>query len=167
VSAEHIFLVVLLASALGFGGLASLPVLRSQLEATSLPADEILLESFAVGNVGPGPNALYLVAFGYFAGGVPGWFAACLAMLIPPVLVLPLERLHNRLLHLYRFRAALASLGFAVAALLILASGSLLRSAVHDWPQLLVAVAGAVLLYRGVPPLIAVAGAALIGILVQ
>jgi chromate transporter len=166
-TAERIFLMVLLASALGFGGLASLPVLRSQLESTALPADEILLESFAVGNVGPGPNALYLVAFGYFAGGVPGWLAADVAMLIPPVLVLPIERLHNRLLHLYRFRQALASLSFAVSALLILASWSLLRSAVHDWAQLLVAVAGAVMLYRGVPPLFAVAGAALIGILVH
>lgn len=162
-SPEHIFAVVLLASMLSFGGLASLPVLQSALAGSSLPTDEILLESFAVGNVGPGPNALYLVAFGYFAGGVAGWLAASLAMIIPPLLVLPLERLHDRLVHLRRFRAALVSLAFAVSALLLSASWTLLDKAVSGAGTLLVALVAAALLHRGVPPLVAVAAAALLG----
>lgn len=166
-TAEHVFGLVLLASALSFGGLASLPVLRSQLATTALPVDQLLLESFAVGNVGPGPNSLYLVAFGYFAGGVPGWLAACAAMVIPPVVVLPLERLHGRLLHVRRVRTALTSVGYGISAVLASAAVSLVQSAVHQPVQLLAAVAAAVALFRGVPPLVSVGVAALVGIMLQ
>ena len=162
-SPEQIFATVLLASALSFGGMASLPVLQSALAGSSLPSEELILESFAVGNISPGPNSLYLGAFGYFAGGVAGWALACLAMLIPPVLILLIERLHARWAHRRRFRGALASVGFAVAALLLSASWSLLSTAVDGPLTLVVALLAAVMLHRGIPPLVAVALAALLG----
>ena len=48
---EQVFLAILLASLLGFGGLGSLPVLRSQLSAAGLAPDGVILPALAVGNI--------------------------------------------------------------------------------------------------------------------
>lgn len=155
-STERIFLAVLLSSLLGFGGLGSLPVLRSQLTAAGLAPDTLILHSLAVGNISPGPNGLYLVAIGYFVGGLPGALAASAAMCLPPLLVLPLQRLRNRLIHRRRFRAALQSLALAVVALLCVSSGTLVVHAGRTPLTIAMIVIGTVLLLRKLPPLLGV-----------
>ncbi|HEX5493061.1 MAG TPA: chromate transporter [Mycobacteriales bacterium] len=163
-SPERIFLVVFLASLLGFGGLGSLPVLRSQLVSAGLTPDTLILHSLAVGNISPGPNGLYLVAVGYFIGGPAGALAACLALLLPPMLTLVLERVRSRLLHRRRFRAAMRSLSLAVVALLATSSGSLAVHAADTRLGAVMVAAGAVLLLRRVPPLVGVGLAVVTGL---
>lgn len=159
------FVAVFLASLLGFGGLGSLPVLRGQLAAAGLSPDRVLLSSLAVGNIGPGPNGLYLIAVGYFVRGYEGAAVAAVAILLPPFLVLLLDRLRARLVHLRRFRSALRSLGLAVVALLAQSAGSLAWPPAHDWLGLPMILVGAGLLLFRVPPVVGIVLAVGVGIL--
>jgi chromate transporter len=165
-SPERVFLTVLLASLLGFGGLGSLPVLRAQLATAGLHTDTLVLHALAVGNISPGPNGLYLIVVGYFVAGLRGGLLATAALCLPPLLVLLLARVRARLVHLRRFRAALQSLGLAVVALLATTSGTLVVHAANTWLGAVMAVVGTVLLLRKAPPLVGVAVAVVIGLLV-
>ncbi|HEY1570223.1 MAG TPA: chromate transporter [Pseudonocardiaceae bacterium] len=161
------FVAVFLASLLGFGGLGSLPVLRGQLSAAGLAPDQLLLSSLAVGNISPGPNGLYLIAVGYFVDGYWGAAAATVAVLLPPFLVLLLDKLRARLIHLRRFRSALRSLGLAVVALLAQSAGSLAWTAAHTVLGGVMLLLGTGLLLFRVPPLVGVVLAVGTGLLVS
>jgi chromate transporter len=163
---EQLFVAVLIANMIGFGGLSSLPVLRGQLLAAGLQADALLLQSLAVSNITPGPNGLYVVVVGYFVGGLRGAAIATLAILLPPLLVLPLERIRSRLIHLRRFRAAMYTLSLSVVALLALSSGSLVVHASTDTVGTLMAPLGAALLLLRAPPLVGVVIALAAGVLI-
>src|ERR1700754_806052 len=165
VSPEHLFVAVLIANMIGFGGLSSLPVLRGQLLAAGLQADALLLQSLAVSNITPGPNGLYVVVVGYFVGGPAGAAIATVAVLLPPLLVLPLERVRSRLIHLRRFCATMVALSLSVVALLALSSGSLVVHASTDTVGMLMAPVGVVLLLLRVPPLVGVLVALIAGAL--
>lgn len=154
---EQLFFAVLVANLVGFGGLSSLPILRSQIAGAGMPADTLLLHSLAVGQMSPGPNGLYLIAVGYFVAGVPGVIVATAGILIPPLLVLPLERMRARLLHLSRFRAALHSLSLTVVALLVNSSINLAQHASTDVFDAVMTAIGTLLLLRAAPPLYAIA----------
>jgi chromate transporter len=162
---EHVFVAVLAASLLGFGGLGTLPVFRSQIEGYGVShVDALLLPAVAVGNVSPGPNGLYIIAASYFLAGIPGTLVATLAVAIPPFLVLALDAARARLIHLDRFRGMLRSLGLGVVALLFVTDWSLVRNASTDPHRVVVLAAGAVMLLRRVPPVVGVAAAILAGL---
>lgn len=164
-SPERVFLAIFLASLLGFGGLGSVPVLRSQLAAGGVSPDAVILPALAVGNISPGPNGLYLVAVGYFVGGVVGALLSVLALIIPPLLVLVLEKMRARLIHLHRFRGALSSLSLAVVGVLAVSTVSLVRHAGTNVYGIVFIVVGAAFLLRRVPPLVIVAVAVVVGVI--
>jgi chromate transporter len=164
VSISQLFLVIMLASVFSFGGLGSLPVLQSELSSKGISPDDVVLPALAVGNISPGPNGLYLIAASYFIKGITGSLVACVAVLIPPFLVLLVERARRRLIHLPRFRAMLRSLALAVVALLVVTDWSLVKHAVQVGPlsAFVMAVGTAMLLVR-VPPLVGVLFAIAVG----
>lgn len=162
---EHLFLIILVTSLLSFGGLGSLPVLRSELSAAHIAPDGLILHAVAVGNISPGPNGLYLVAIGYFLDGPMGTAVACAALLLPPLAVVALERIHSRLIHLTRFRSALRSLSLAVVALFATTSGSLASHAAHSPLEVAMVLIGALLLRSRIPPVAIVAAAILVGLI--
>ena len=167
-SLETLFVTVLVASLLSFGGLGSLPVVRGELLAAHIPPDGLILQSLAVGNIGPGPNGLYLVAIGYFVAGPLGALVGAVALLLPPLLVLVFERVRARLIHLPRFQSALESLSLAVVALVATTSGTLASHALHSPLEaaMVVAAAAVLLLLRWVPTIAVVVGAIVVGLLV-
>ena len=164
-SSEQVFLAIFLASLLGFGGLGSVPVLRSQLSAAGVSPDAVILPALAVGNISPGPNGLYLVSVGYFVSGFLGALLSVLALIIPPLLVLVLENMRARLMHLHRFRGAMASLSLAVVGVLAVSTVSLVRHAGTSGYGIVFVVLGAALLLRRVPPLAIVALAVVVGLI--
>jgi chromate transporter len=162
-SLEHLFITALIANLIGFGGLSSLPIMRGQLQSAGLSADTLLLHSLAVANITPGPNGLYLVVVGYFVAGLKGAGVAITALMLPPVLVLPLERAHCRLSHLKRFRAVMFALSLSVIALLAISSGSLVMHATTDLLGWAMVVLGTILLFYRAPPIVGFVGALAIG----
>jgi chromate transporter len=164
---SHLFLVIMTASVFSFGGLGSLPVLQNQLAANHISPDVVVLPALAVGNISPGPNGLYLIAASYFIGGLKGSLVACLAVAVPPFLVVGVERAKQRLIHLARFRAMLRSLALAVVALLVVTDWSLIKHAAAAGPlSIFVMVAGTLMLIFRVPPLLGVAFALAVGAMV-
>lgn len=162
-SPSHLFVIIMVASAFSFGGLGSLPVLQNQLAANQVPVDQVLLPALAVGNISPGPNGLYLIAASYFLDGVRGSLVACAAVLIPPFLVLLVERARQRLIHLARFRAMLRSLAVAVVALLVVTDWSLVKAAATGPLSIAMLVAGTTMLLFRVQPLLGVLVALAVG----
>jgi chromate transporter len=161
---SHLFMVIMIASLFSFGGLGSLPVLQSELSANGVSPGAVVLPSLAVGNISPGPNGLYLIAASYFIGGIKGSLVACVAVIIPPFLVLAVERARQRLIHLVRFRAMLRSLALAVVALLIVTDWSLVKHAATGPLAIVVMIAGTLALLLRLPPLLGVLGAIAAGI---
>jgi chromate transporter len=161
---SHLFVVILVASLFSFGGLGSLPVLESQLSSNGVSPDAVVLPSLAVGNISPGPTGLYLIAASYFIGGITGSLVACAAVVVPPFLVLAVQRAKQRLIHLPRFRAMLRSLALAVVALLAVTDWTLVKQAATGPLAISVMVAGTLMLLVRVPPLIGVLAAIAVGI---
>jgi chromate transporter len=161
---SHLFVVIMVASLFSFGGLGSLPVLESQLSSNGVSPHAVVLPSLAVGNISPGPNGLYLIAASYFIGGISGSLVACAAVVVPPFLVLAVQRAKQRLIHLPRFRAMLRSLALAVVALLAVTDWTLVKQAATGPLAIAVMVAGTLMLLVRVPPLIGVLAAIAVGI---
>ena len=69
----------------------------------------------AVGRVGAGPTGRGVVAFGYISTGLPGAVLATDAVVAPPLLVVPVGRLHRRYADLPAVRGFVRGLTLALA----------------------------------------------------
>jgi len=132
-----LFLLILKASALSFGGLGGLPILHQDLVDRGVPdLDNLIGAALAVARLTPGPNGLWLVSLGYFLGRVPGAVAASFALAIPPFCVLAIMGIYGKVAHLKRTERALLLLSFALAGLLGFTSWQIIRGSspsVIEW----------------------------------
>jgi chromate transporter len=120
VSTFALYVLLLKATATSFAGMGSLPQIRQDLVVTAHAiTDEQLSQAVLVGRSTPGPVGAYVVAVGYFAGGVQGAIAGLLAVMTPAFAAVPLLVLMQRWLHVPRVRAAVDAVVMASAALLV------------------------------------------------
>jgi len=126
-----LYFLLLKATLTSFSGLASLPVVRNDFVVRyRLLTDRQLNTAVAAGRLGPGPLGLYVVSVGYFAAGIPGACAGCLAMITPAFLIVPMVRfLGSRAQH-PRVRSATRAVLLAGAGLLLASSVPIARDAV-------------------------------------
>ncbi len=90
--AVWLFLVFFRASLLSVGGQNSLPLVREALAPSGFITDGQLIDALTVGRVSSGPNGIYSVSVGFLVLGWLGAAAALAAMILPPLLVIPLGR---------------------------------------------------------------------------
>lgn len=132
------------------GGLAILPEMERQVvdERGWLTRREFV-DSFALGQITPGPGMLMVMFAGYRVAGVAGALMALIAIFIPSALMTGLAAGHWETLRRSPWLGALQR-GFAPIALGLIASGSytLLRSAVTDVVSALIAVGALAALWR-------------------
>jgi len=115
-----LYALLLKATVTSFAGMGSLPQIRHDLVVTAQAiTDEQLSQAVLIGRSTPGPVGAYVVAVGYFAGGLPGAVAGLLAVMTPALAAVPLLVLMQRWLHLPRVRAAVDAVVIASAMLLI------------------------------------------------
>jgi len=115
-----LYALLLKATVTSFAGMGSLPQIRHDLVVTAHAiTDEQLSQAVLIGRSTPGPVGAYVVAVGYFAGGLPGAVAGLLAVMTPALAAVPLLVLMQRWLHLPRVRAAVDAVVIASAMLLI------------------------------------------------
>ncbi|HEY1307558.1 MAG TPA: chromate transporter [Vicinamibacterales bacterium] len=115
-----LYALLLKATVTSFAGMGSLPQIRHDLVVTSQAiTDEQLSQAVLIGRSTPGPVGAYVVAVGYFAGGLPGAVAGLLAVMTPALAAVPLLVMMQRWLHLPRVRAAVDAVVMASAVLLI------------------------------------------------
>src|SRR5437870_881047 len=136
-----LYLLLLKATMTSFSGLASLPVLRSDLVAHyHVLTDRQLNTAVAAGRMGPGPLGNYVVSVGYFVDGVPGACAGWLAMITPAFLVIVLIRFIGRRSEHPRAKSVIRAVLLAGAGLLLSASVPLARDAITGPLPLIIAL---------------------------
>ena len=161
-----IYLLLLKATATSFSGLASLPMVRDDFVVQrQVLTDRQLTTAVVSGRVGPGPNGLYVVSVGYFAGGIAGAIAGFLAMITPAFLILPLMYWIGARAGTPRVRSAIRAVILAAAGLLLSASLPIARDAITGTISLVIVAASFVLLaFTRVDSAWVMAGAAAVGL---
>jgi len=141
----NIFLIYLLlvkATLTSFSVMASLPVVRADFVVHHhLLTDRQLNTAVAAGRLGPGPNGLYVVSVGYYAGGVPGAVAGWLAMITPAFLIIPMLRFIGKRAENPRFKSAIQTTVLAGVGLLLSAAVPLARDAVTGVVSVVILIA--------------------------
>lgn len=137
-----LYALLLKATVTTFSGLASLPVLRSDLVLHhGFITDRQLDTAVVVTRTTPGPVGVYIVSVGYFAGGVPGAIAGWLAMITPALLIIPLLRFASSRAENPRVKSMIHAVVLASAGLLWASAMPLAREIAHDpftWGLLIV-----------------------------
>ncbi len=160
------FGILLKGSLFSMSGLGNVPSVHADLTARGWATERQFAESLAVGQVSPGPNGLWVISLGYLTAGPRGAALALLAILLPPLLVLAVERLYRRVRHHPAVEGFVGGLALAAIGIFVLVLLGLLRQAglnVRSVVLLLLALTlGAT---RRVPAIVIIGLAALAGIL--
>lgn len=125
-----LYLLLLKAVTLSFSGLSSLPIVHRDLVVDRGALSERELNTaVAVARLGPGPLGLYVVCVGYYARGLHGAVAGCLAMMTPAFLVVPLLRRLGARADRPVVRRMIRAVTLAGAGLLLASTAPLARDA--------------------------------------
>lgn len=155
------------ASLLSFSGMGNLPSLHADLHGRGWATDRQFVEAIAVGQVSPGPTGLWVVSLGYLVDGVRGALLATAAIVIPPFLVLALERVYRRIRHLRVVQGFVHGLGLGVVGTFAVVLMQILKSST-DVRALGFVLAGLLLAsVRRIPVALVIAGSAAAGILLR
>lgn len=91
------FAVFLKACLLSTGGRGPFPYLYADFVTRGWATDATFAEALTVGEISPGPSGLWVISFGYLTGGWPGALLALIAVTLPPLFVLVVARIYERL----------------------------------------------------------------------
>jgi len=162
-----LYLLLLKATITSFSGLTSLPVVHNDFVVKRRILSERQLNAAVVtGRAVPGPNGLYIVSVGYFAGGIPGACVGWLAVVTPAFLIIPLLEYLGARTERPASRGAIQSLTLAAAGLIASTTIPLARDALHGPVSILIASASfAFMAFTKRDTLWIIAGSALIGLL--
>ncbi len=123
------FWLFLKASLFSTGGMGSLPSLHADLIARRWATERQFGEALTIGNVAPGPSGLWVISLGYLAGGLRGSLLALVAVTLPPLLILGVERLYRRVQDHPAVEGLVQGLGLAVVGVFLVALHGILASA--------------------------------------
>ena len=162
-----LYALLLKATLTSFSGLASLPMVRNDLVVErKVLTDRQLNTAVVAGRTAPGPNGLYLVSVGYYAGGYSGAVVALLALMTPAFLILPMMRWVGARAESPRVKSAIRAVILASAGLLLSASVPLARDAITGPLALgIVLVSFAVLALTKLDTVWVVLGGAIVGLI--
>lgn len=160
-----LFWLFLKASLFSTGGMGNLPSLHADLLARHWASERQFGEALTIGNVSPGPSGLWVISLGFLTGGLRGSLLALLAILIPPMLILGVERLYRRVQDHPAVEGFVQGLGLAVVGVFLVALWGILHSAGFSARSLTILLAAVGLaLTRRVPILGIVALGGLAGV---
>lgn len=159
------FWLLLKACLFSTGGFGSFPSVHSDLTTRGWATEGQFGEALAVGQISPGPNGLWLVSLGYLTAGLPGAGLGVLAILLPPLLVIAVDRLYQRVQHHPAVEGFVRGLGLAVIGIFVVVLFHLLRGVGLSERSLLIALASLFLgATRRVPVVVILGMAAAVGV---
>jgi len=123
------FWLFLKASLFSTGGLGNLPSLHADLLAKGLASNRQFAESLTIGQLSPGPNGLWVISLGYLTAGLPGSLLALLALTLPPLLILLVERGYRRVQDHPAAEGFVSGLSLAVMGVFAVALAGILHNA--------------------------------------
>ena len=155
------FWLFLKASLFSTGGFGNLPSLHHDLLARGWATEPQFAESMMVGQIAPGPNGLWVISLGYLTDGLRGTLCALLAVTLPPLLVLVIERLYRVVAGHPAVGGFMRGLTLAISGIFVVILLNLLHSAGMNARTLTIATAALLLgSTKRIPfPLIIVLGA--------
>ena len=160
------FWLFLKASLFSTGGFGSLPSLHADLLARRLATDPQFAEALTIGQLSPGPNGLWVISLGYLSAGLPGSLLALLAITLPPLLILVIERGYRRVQDHPAAAGFVSGLSLAVSGVFAVALSGILHSAGLSFRTgVIAAVAAALSLTRRVPLFGIIGLSGLVGVL--
>src|SRR6266568_8295216 len=127
------WLIFLKASLFSMGGLNNLPSLHHDLLAQHWANEADFGEAIAIGQISPGPNGLWVISLGYLTYGYLGALLALVAITIPPLLVLVLQAIYNRIENQGWVKGLMRGISLAVVGLLLNVSWTILSRSGMDW----------------------------------
>ena len=168
-------LLVFKASLFSTGGFGNVPSLHDDLiAARGWATERQFAAAFAVGQVSPGPNGLWVISLGYLLDGLRGALLALVAIVLPPLLVVLVDRLYRRVSDHPATVGFVRGLSLAVVGTFVVVLSRLLRggaaeeAAGVDVGSIVLAVGAAALaLSRRVPVIVILALAALAGVVLH
>jgi chromate transporter len=138
-----LYFLLLKSTITSFSGLSSLPIVRNDLVLHyQVLTDRELSAAVAAGRAAPGPNGSYLVAVGYFAGGIPGAGAGALAVMTPAFLIIPILRYLGSRAETPAVKSAIETVTLAAAGLIVTSIVPLARDALTGPLSITIALAG-------------------------
>lgn len=153
------------ASLFSTGGMGNLPSLHADLIPRGWATERQFAESLLIGQVAPGPNGLWVISLGYLSDGLRGALFALVAITLPPLLVLVIDRLYRRAQNHAAVEGYVRGLSLAVCGVSIVIMAQLFYNIGLDVRNIVIAlVAIALTLTRRVPLLVILALAAIAGI---
>jgi chromate transporter len=160
------FWLFLKASLFSSGGTGNLPSLHNDLTAAGVATNRQFTEALLIGQLSPGPTGLWSIGLGFLTRGLFGSIAALIAVTLPPLLVLLVDRLYRRVERHPAVEGFVRGLGLAIVGVYLVILLRLLAGSGHiDLRTLLIAVGAAGLGTRKRIPVPAIlALAALVGI---
>jgi chromate transporter len=161
-----LFWLIFRATLFSTSGSGNIPMLYNDLRPLGYATERQFAEALAIGQITPGPTGLWVVSLGYFMDGVRGSLLAAVAVTLPPLLILVVERLYRHFGTHWAVQGFLRGLGLAVAGSFVIVIVGLVRGSTFDRSSLVIVLASIGLgITRRVPVPIMIAGAALLGIL--
>jgi chromate transporter len=160
------FWLFLKASILSTGGLGNLPFLHKDLVALGWANEPDFITAIAVGQVSPGPSGLWSISLGYLTFGWLGAGLALAALSLPPLLIVGVALIYDRMEKLPGVENFSRGLGLGVIGLTLTVALGLARTAIIDWRSVVIAICALGLaLSKRVPIILILVLAALVGCL--
>ncbi|GMB00078.1 chromate transporter [Pelosinus sp. IPA-1] len=159
------FLGVVLKSVLfSTGGFGPLPSLHADFIANGWASEKQFTEALAIGQITPGPNGLWVVSLCYLVAGVPGAVLACIALILPPLLILIVQRCHACIANHPATQGLLDGVVLVIASFSVIVLAGIFRSNGLDIGMIAIVVISATLaISRRVSANIILVSAALVG----
>lgn len=159
------FLLFLKAGLLSTGGRGPFPYLYTDLIGRGWAVQSNFAEVLTVGELSPGPSGLWVVSLGYVTGGLLGALLATVAICIPPLFVLIVARLHDRLKSFAATKGVLDGLVLAIIGSGVVVLAQLFISNGVGLVTVGIALVAAALAFTGrVPTWLLLIGAGLAGV---
>jgi chromate transporter len=157
------FWLLLKASLFSTGGMGNLPSLHSDMIARGWATEADFGESLAIGQISPGPSGLWVISFGYLTGGVRGSMLATLAIVLPPLLIVAVDRLYSHVHEHPAVEGFVRGLGVSVVGIFVVVLYGLLHGVGIDARTLSITVAAIVLMASKRVPVVVILGLAGVG----
>lgn len=139
------FWVVLKSILFSTGGFGPLPSLHSDFIANGWASEKQFTEALSIGQITPGPNGLWVVSLCYLVAGLPGAMLACIALLLPPLLVLIVQRGHARIANHPATKGLLDGVVLVIVSFSVIILVGMFRSNGVDISMIAIAVTSAAL----------------------
>ena len=144
--------------------MGNLPSLHAELLARQWATERQFAEALMVGQVAPGPSGLWVLSLGYLTDGLRGAMLALIAITLPPLLVLMVDKLYRHVKGNPVVEGFVRGLSLAVVGVFGMVLIDLMRNSGVDTRSVLIATAALGLgLTRRIPIIGIIALAALAG----